>query len=99
MHGLVLWATYFVITQRIEWAVVFMVAAVNFKQMALYFGMPFAFMALGTLYKLASQRFKGDKSKIIGYVALRCLGLALVLALTVGVLWYPWVKETLVGDP
>ena len=99
MHGLVLWAVYFIITQRIEWAVVFMVAAVNFKQMALYFAMPFAFMTLGSLYKLACQRFKGDKSKIIGYMGVRCLGLALVFAATIGVLWYPWVRETLLGDP
>ena len=54
MHGMVLWAVYFMITARIEWAVVFMVGAVNFKQMALYFGMPFAFMTLGMLYKVSS---------------------------------------------
>jgi alpha-1,3-glucosyltransferase len=31
MHGMVLWATYFLLTQRIELAVVLMVMAVNFK--------------------------------------------------------------------
>ncbi len=31
MHGMVLWAVYFMITSRIEWAVVFMVSAVSFK--------------------------------------------------------------------
>lgn len=76
-----------------------MVAAVNFKQMALYFGMPFAFMTIGQLYKLGYQRFKGDKSRIIGYIGLRCVGLALVFAMTISVLWYPWIVETLTGDP
>lgn len=99
MHGMVLWAVYFMITARIEWAVVFMVGAVNFKQMALYFGMPFAFMTIGTLYKVASQRFKGEKSKMLGYMILRIIGLAVVFVITIGVLWYPWIKETLVGDP
>jgi len=30
---------------------------------------------------------------------LRAVGFGLVFALTVGILWYPWIKETLVGDP
>ena len=59
MHGLVLWATYFILTNRIEFAVVAMVLAVNFKQMALYFGLPFGIYALSTLFNKAQQRFKG----------------------------------------
>lgn len=99
MHGMVLWAIYFMLTSRLEWAVVFMVSAVNFKQMALYFGMPFAFMTLGLLLKLASQRFKGDKVKIAGYIGLRAIGLIVVFAVTIGVIWFPWIKETVTGDP
>ena len=37
--------------------------------------------------------------KILGYIVLRAIGFGLVFALTVGILWYPWIKETLVGDP
>jgi len=99
MHGMVLWAIYFMLTSRLEWAVVFMVSAVNFKQMALYFGMPFAFMTLGLLLKLASQRFKGDKVKMAGYIGLRAIGLIVVFAVTIGIIWFPWIKETLTGDP
>ena len=99
MHGMVLWAIYFMLTSRLEWAVVFMVSAVNFKQMALYFGMPFAFMTLGLLLKLASQRFKGDKVKMAGYIGLRAIGLVVVFAVTIGVIWFPWIKETVTGDP
>lgn len=99
MHGMVLWAIYFMLTSRLEWAVVFMVSAVNFKQMALYFGMPFAFMTLGLLLKLASQRFKGDKVKIAGYIGLRAIGLIVVFAVTIGVIWFPWIKETVTGNP
>jgi alpha-1,3-glucosyltransferase len=99
MHGMVLWAIYFMLTSRLEWAVVFMVSAVNFKQMALYFGMPFAFMTLGLLLKLASQRFKGDKVKMAGYIGLRAIGLIVVFAVTIGVIWFPWIKETVTGDP
>ena len=87
------------LTSRLEWAVVFMVSAVNFKQMALYFGMPFAFMTLGLLLKLASQRFKGDKVKMAGYIGLRAIGLIVVFGVTIGVIWFPWIKETVKGDP
>lgn len=46
MHGLVLWAVYCMLRQKVELAVVFMVLAVNFKQMALYFALPFGVYAL-----------------------------------------------------
>jgi hypothetical protein len=42
MHGLVLWAVYFMFRSRIELAVIAMVLAIHFKQMALYFALPFA---------------------------------------------------------
>jgi alpha-1,3-glucosyltransferase len=99
MHGLVLWGVYFMITQRIEWAVVSMVFAVNFKQMALYFGLPFAMMALGMIWNVASQRYRGSRVKQITYLSLRLAGLAVVFLLTMAVVWYPWIRETVNGDP
>ena len=51
MHGFVLWAIYFAITSRLSLAVIFMVFAVNFKQMALYFALPFAVYSLAILWK------------------------------------------------
>jgi hypothetical protein len=60
MHGLVLWATYHILVDRIELAVVLMVLAVNFKQNALYFGLPFAFYALSMLWRTASLRYKNN---------------------------------------
>lgn len=50
MHGLVLWGVYFMIRGSLVAAVISMVLAINFKQNALYFGLPFAFYALGILY-------------------------------------------------
>jgi uncharacterized membrane protein len=49
MHGLVLWAVYSILRRKIEVAVVFMVLAINFKQMALYFALPFAVFALAII--------------------------------------------------
>jgi hypothetical protein len=51
MHGLVLWAISFMFESRIEMAVIFMVLAINFKQMALYFALPFGAYALGLMIK------------------------------------------------
>jgi ALG6, ALG8 glycosyltransferase family len=61
MHGLVLWATYHILVGRTELAVVLMVMASNFKQMGLYFGLPFAFYALSTIYQTATKRYKDSK--------------------------------------
>jgi hypothetical protein len=50
MHGLVLWGAYFMMNNQLELAVISMVLALNFKQMALYFALPFAFFALGKIW-------------------------------------------------
>ena len=99
MHALVLWATYHILVGRIELAVVLMVMAANFKQMGLYFGMPFAFYALAVLYRKAAQRYRQSKLKQAGYIIMRISGLLAVFILTLSVLWYPWIKETLNGNP
>lgn len=54
MHALVLWAAYCILTDRMELAVVLMVMAANFKQMGLYFGLPFACYALAKLWNKAA---------------------------------------------
>jgi ALG6, ALG8 glycosyltransferase family len=41
MHGLVIWAIYHIVRERVHAALVCMVMAVHFKQMALYFVLPF----------------------------------------------------------
>ena len=51
MHGLVLWGVYFMFKGQIERAVVAMVLAVHFKQMALYFGLPFGVYAIALIYR------------------------------------------------
>lgn len=50
MHGLVLLAIASILRGRIAQATVFMVLAINFKQMALYFALPFGVYALALLY-------------------------------------------------
>ena len=56
MHGLVIWAVYYMMREKIEIAVVFMVLAVNFKQMALYFALPFAVYALAIVQNQAKSK-------------------------------------------
>jgi hypothetical protein len=51
MHGLVLWAISFMFEEKADLAVVCMVLAINFKQMALYFALPFGAYALGLIIK------------------------------------------------
>lgn len=99
MHGFALWAVYFALTSRLSLAVVFMVLAVNFKQMALYFALPFAVYALSILWKQAQAKGKGNRIKQLGYLTLRIVLLVVVLILTFAVVWWPWVSESLNGDP
>jgi alpha-1,3-glucosyltransferase len=66
MHGLVLWAVYFMFQRRESLSIVCMVLAVNFKQMALYYAIPFAAMAIGVIWKEVGIRYKGKGNFIVG---------------------------------
>ena len=46
MHGLVIWAICHIVKERVHTALVCMVMAVHFKQMALYFVLPFIVQAV-----------------------------------------------------
>jgi alpha-1,3-glucosyltransferase len=55
MHGLVVWGIAFMFSGQLELAVIAMVLAINFKQMALYFALPFGVYALTIVWKRAAK--------------------------------------------
>lgn len=57
MHGFVLQGVALMMRGKIEQAVMFMVFAINFKQMALYFAIPFGVLALAKIYHKAYYLF------------------------------------------
>ena len=96
MHGLVLWAIAFMFEGNIELAVVAMVAAVNFKQMALYFALPFGVYALVEVVKQAQK----SSSNIVWTLILmigRILCLLTIFILINGLLWGPIAGFSLDG--
>jgi len=64
MHGLVLYGVWFMMNNQIEVAVVFMVLAINFKQMALYFAIPFGVFAFSKLYSKATSKYGNNYWKV-----------------------------------
>lgn len=68
MHGLFLWAVYFMFKGQITIAVVFMVLAVHFKQMALYFALPFAVYALMLIIKESKGTFFKRLMHLVGKI-------------------------------
>lgn len=93
MHGLVLWGVYHLIRGRIELSVIVMVLAVNFKQMALYFALPFAIYAFSQLLQRASSKYKGQKLKQLLYFIFRILILIAIFILATALIWYPWLSQ------
>ncbi len=94
MHGLVLWGVYFMFKGQIEKAVVAMVLAVHFKQMALYFGLPFGIYALALIYKSAKIKHKDSVCKQIGYALYRLILLLIVFILTNLMVFYPILSSS-----
>ena len=88
MHGLALWGAYFMMKNQIEFAVIAMVLALNFKQMALYFALPFAFFALAKIWNRKAT--SGVTSRIV-YAATQIAWLGIVFVLTTSIVWLPWV--------
>jgi alpha-1,3-glucosyltransferase len=83
MHGLVLWAIAFVMDGKIALATVAMVLSVNFKQMSLYFALPFGVYSLAQLLK----RYKSDLLKTGAHIVLL---IAVFVATNVSV-WSPFL--------
>ena len=88
MHGFVLLGIAFMIRQQLTFAVIAMVLAVNFKQTALYFALPFVIHAISIL------RIKSKSPNVaieVDRVLYGVLWLGLVFLLTNLVLWTPWL--------
>ena len=83
MHGLVLWAIALILDGKIALATVAMVLSVNFKQMSLYFALPFGVYALALLL----QRYKQNVLK----TSIHILFLLVVFVLTNVVVWSPFI--------
>ena len=83
MHGFVLWAIGFILDGKISRATIFMVLAINFKQMALYFALPFGVYALAILV----ERHKRDYVKVGGSI----FWLLVVFVATNLLIWSPFI--------
>ena len=83
MHGFVLWAIGFILDGKISRATIFMVLAINFKQMALYFALPFGVYALAILV----ERHKRDYVKVFKSI----LWLLVVFVATNLLIWSPFI--------
>ena len=65
-----------------------MVLAVNFKQTALYFALPFV---IYTVARLSILYHNENKQKVVEAVLKRCVILGMAFIMTNLVLWLPWL--------
>lgn len=72
---------------KIEYATIAMALAINFKQMALYFSIPFAVYALSQLAQKASAKYKESRFKQLQYLLFRIFALLFLFILVIGVIW------------
>ena len=92
MHGLALWGAYFMMNSQLDLAVVAMVLALNFKQMALYFALPFAFFALA---KIWNRKQKTSLPAKLLYTGSQIVWLGIVFVMATCIVWLPWVMQTI----
>ena len=83
MHGFVLLAIAFMIRGQITAATIAMTLAINFKQMALYFCIPFAVYALQLI---------ASKNSLLGTIKM-IFWLIVVFTATNLVIWLPWLVK------
>ena len=81
MHGLFLFALYFLYNGNIILAIIFYCLCVNFKQMGLYYSIPFPLFALKYTFKNNNILISLTKIFLYGIVTL----------LTLGLIWFPWI--------
>lgn len=83
MHGFVLLAIAFMLRGQITAATIAMTLAINFKQMALYFCIPFAVYALQLI---------ASKNSLLG-TSNMIVWLLVVFTATNLVIWLPWLVK------
>lgn len=88
MHGFVLFAIAFALRGEFIFATISMVLAVNFKQTALYFALPFV---IYTFSQLQIRHHNANIAKEIDVVMNRCLFLGVIFTVTNFLLWLPWL--------
>ena len=83
MHGLYLIAVYFLFKHQIIFAIIFFAMCINFKQMGMYYAIPFPLYALKYLFT--------DKDNKILIIFIK---LVIYLVVTIGsilAIWSPWI--------
>ncbi len=88
MHGFVLFAVAFSLRGHNVLATISMVLAINFKQTALYFALPFVVF---TISRLSLKHHHPNIAIEIDAVIWRCIGLGIVFVLSNAIIWAPWL--------
>lgn len=84
MLGLILYAYYFMITDRRYLCCFAFTLAINCKLMSVYFSMAFLAGLLGITYK---KYGKSNKHKFVG----ECIYYGIIVLVTTFFLWVPWI--------
>ena len=87
MHAFVVLAIAFAMRENFILATISMVLAVNFKQTALYFALPFVVFTIAKLYE---RHHSPNIAANVDAVVTRCLALGVVFIATNALLWLPW---------
>ena len=88
MHGLFLFALYFLYNANIILAIIFYCLCVNFKQMGLYYSIPFPLYALKYIFK---------NNNILKSIIKICI-YGIVTILTLVLIWLPWITTKTYED-
>ena len=80
MHGLFIFAVYFLYRHKFILAIIFYVMCVNFKQMGMYYAIPFPIFVLRYLSK---EKFVKNIFNVMIY--------GIVTLLSLGCIWSPWL--------
>ena len=83
MHGLYLLAVYFLFKHQIIFAIIFFAMCINFKQMGMYYAIPFPLYALKYLFT--------DKDNNIFIIFIKLVIYLVVTIASILAIWSPWI--------
>lgn len=96
MHGFYILSVYCLYDKKFILSIILFSLCINFKQMGLYYALPFPFYVV----KVLLDEIKIKKSKIISffYFSLNLVKYAFYTILTMALIWGPWIKENKLLD-
>ena len=96
MHGFFVLSLFFLYVEKYVFAIIFYSFCINFKQMGLYYAIPFPLYVIKKLFFTKSKNNKNNDNSLVSLIYVGIYGI--VTLITNVIIYLPWLKSNKMSD-